>query len=245
MWAIYGAPTLATKIASVRSVRDYMMPIARSFGAITAYAGTSDAAGAQSVPLSGDSLDCVHQNLSSSFFGNGNTVFTNGSALLSAANTMGYATKATVTLPYRLAEPDMPLPSVGNRISSVSFAFSAGNTVSFSYDEATGLYSRFQLGEAHMDAGNGEQLAFRNVLLLFHNVNSYHSADGTSFSLDTDAGGEGFCYTGGGMMRVVWRKDQSGSISFYDTNGDALALNRGKTYIGMLRITDSSSIIAR
>ena len=245
MWAIYGTPTLVSKISSVRSVRDYMMPLARSFGAITAYAGTGDGVGVQALPFSGETLDYVNQNLSSSFFGSGNSIFTNGNALVSSASTMGYATKGTATLPYRLAEPDKALPSVGNRISSVSFAFSTGNVVSFSYDEATSLYSRSQLGEAHMDAGSGEQLAFQNVLLLFHNVNSYQSAEGTSFSLDTDAGGEGFCYTGGGTMRVVWRKDQSGNISFYDTNGDILTLNRGKTYIGMLRITDSSSIIAR
>ena len=244
MWAIYGAPTTVPKISPVRSVRDYMMPIARSFDAITAYAGTNDAVGAPSTPFSGDTLDYIHQNLSTTFLNDGTALSTSGSALLSAANTMGYKTKDTVSLPYVLTAPNEPLPSVGNRISSIRFSFSYANTVSFSYNEETGAYTRSQRGETYTDA-NGEQLTFGNVLLLFHNANFYHSADGTSFSLDTDAGGDGFCYTGGGMTRVIWRKDETGNISFYDTNGDKLTLNRGKTYIGMLRVTDSATVIAK
>ncbi|MBO5653601.1 MAG: DUF3048 C-terminal domain-containing protein [Clostridia bacterium] len=242
MWAIYGAPSAVSKVSSVCSVRDYMLPIACSFGAITAYLGARDGA---SDTLWRDSLDGAQSDAADAFLNDGSILSTSGSALLSVADALGYQTKTTVSLPYRLAEPNKPLPAVGNRISSVSFSFSDGNAVRFSYDETTRLYSRFQNGESHVDDANGEQLSFHNLLLLFHNVNTYHSPEGTSFSLDATAGGEGFCYTGGGMMRIVWRADTDGNVSFYDTEGEPLCLNRGKTYVGMLRITDSATVIAK
>ena len=245
LWAMLGTPSAAAKLSSVRSVRDYMMPLARSFGSITAYAGTTDTPGASNTPFSGDTLDYIHHNLSSTFTKEGDTLSVDGNALLSAAGNMGYTTKAKATLPYALTAPNETRHPTGNRISSIHFSFSEGNTVDFSYREDTGLYARSQNGEAHTDAANGEQLAFQNVILLFHNVNYYHSADGTSFSLDTAAGGDGFCYTGGGVVGVKWRADANGEIAFFDTSGNPLTVNRGKTYIGMLRITDSTSVIAK
>lgn len=245
MWAMYGAPSAAQKITPVRSAREYMMPIVRSFGSIAAYAGTTDTAGASNTLFTGDTLDYVHHNLTSTFVQAEEGLSVSGSALIQAASGMGYATESQVKLPYTLTAPDKPLQSVGNSISSVSFSFFEGKTVSFSYQKDTKLYTRSQNGAAHVDDATKEQLAFSNVILLFHNVNYYHSADGTSFALDTAAGGNGFYYTAGGVTSLKWQTDANGEISFYDPSGNSLSVNRGKTYIAMLRVTDSTSVIAK
>ncbi len=245
IWATYGTQSAVEKISSVRSARDYMMPIAHAFGAITAYAGTTDTAGAPNTPFKGDTLDYVHHNLTSTFVQAEDSLSVSSGALIQAANGMGYATKASAKLPYTLTAPDVPVVPSGNSISSVSFSFFEGKTVGFSYQEDTKLYIRSQNGKTHVDGATEEPLTFSNVILLFHNVNYYHSADGTSFVLDTAAGGNGFCYTAGGVTSLKWQADANGEISFYDASGSSLSVNRGKTYIAMLRVTHSTSVIAR
>ena len=245
LWAVLGDPSSATKLSSVKSVREYMMPIARSFDSITAYAGTTDTPGASTGIFTGDNLDYIYNNLSSTFIKEGDALSVTGTALVQAAKAMGYATSSAVSLPYSLAEVDKKVTPSGNRISSIHFGFSQGNTVGFLYDSENGLYTRSQKGITGTDTLTGEPLAFANVILLFHNVNYYYTAQGTSFALDTQAGGDGFCYTGGGVVNVKWRTGADGSISFFDADGNTLAVNRGKTYIGMLKITDSTSVIAK
>ena len=81
--------------------------------------------------------------------------------------------------------------------------------------------------------------------MLFHNVSYYHTATSTTFSLDTEDGGDGYLYTGGGVVSVHWSYREDGTLSVVDDEGETVVLNRGKTYIGMLRVTDSTSLIAK
>ena len=114
----------------------------------------------------------------------------------------------------------------------------------FNYDAENNVYLRLQRGAPHTDL-NGTQLSFTNVLLLFYNVSYYHTASGTSYTLDTAAGGTGFCYTGGSVTSLEWKYDNTGNLVFTDDRGEPITLNRGKTYIGLLKITDSISVVAK
>ena len=247
LWAIYTDTTKTNSISSVASVRDYMMPAVGAFGAIAAYAGTTDTAGTSATPYAGEHLDYLYHHLSSTFQKDAEgRLFTSASSLLSAAKTKGYSvTRKELALPYSLTSPNTPYSPTSNTIRSISFRYSMANTVSFSYSEKDELYYREQSGSAHVDAQTGTQLAFTNLLLLFHNVSYYHTSNETSFSLDTQSGGDGYFYTGGGMIPIHWRYAADGTLSVTDDEGNPITANRGKTYIGMLRITDSTSLIAK
>ena len=246
LWALSTNPAALSTLSPVSSVRDYMMPICTALGSIAAYAGTTDTIGAGATLHPGDNLDYLYHNLSSTFTKDQDGVLsTNGTALLSAAIGQGYSQEDTgVVLPYRFADTGSVYTPNSNRIRSISFRFSMASTVAFRYDESTGEYRREQAGTAHVDSLTGKQLSYANVLVLFHNVNYYHSATETTFSLDTASGGGGYCYTGGGVVFVRWSYAADGTLSVVDDKGESVLLNRGKTYIGMLRITDSASLIA-
>ena len=207
----------------------------------------TDTAGTSATPYAGEHLDYLYHNLSSTFQKDAEgRLFTSASSLLSAAKTKGYSVaRKEIALPYSLTSPNTPYSPTSNTIRSISFRYSMANTVSFSYSEKDGLYYREQSGSAHVDAQTGTQLAFTNLLLLFHNVSYYHTSNETSFSLDTQSGGDGYFYTGGGMIPIHWRYAADGSLSVTDDEGNPITANRGKTYIGMLRITDSTSLIAK
>ena len=247
LWAIFTDTARTSTLSSVASVRDYMMPAIGAFGAIAAYAGTTDTVGTSATPYAGDHLDYFYHNLSSTFQKDPTgQLSTSASALLSAARAMGYSvTRPSLSLPYTFPAQATTYTPTSNTIRTVSFRYSLANTVSFSYSDTDGLYYREQGGSAHTDALTGEQLAFSNILLLFHNVSYYHTSNETSFSLDTQSGGDGYFYTGGGMIPIHWRYASDGSLSVTDDAGTHITANRGKTYIGMLRITDSTSLIAK
>ena len=247
LWAICSDNTKAGTISSVASVRDYMMPAALAFGTVNAYAGTTDTVGAPATPHNGDNLDYLYHNLTETFRKDADgALSTDMSTLYRSAKAMGLSLERKDTpLPFRLAELNAPYTPTSNTIRSISYRYSMANTVSFAYDTETGLYYRDQGGTAHVDAQTGERLAFANLLLLFHNVSYYHTANETTFSLDTQNGGDGYFYTGGGMLPIHWRYLSDGSLSVTDDEGNEITANRGKTYIGMLRVTDSTSLIAK
>ena len=247
LWAIFTDTARTDAISSVATVRDYMMPAALAFGAIGAYAGTTDTVGAPATPHAGDHLDYLYHNLSSTFQKDADgSLTTSASALASAAKGRSYSlTRKDTALPYRFAEVDTHYTPTSNKIRSISFRYSMASSVGFSYNDSDGLYYREQGGASHTDPQTEKQLAFANILLLFHNVSYYHSSSNTTFSLDTQSGGDGYFYTGGGMLPVHWRYLSDGSLSITDDDGNAITANRGKTYIGMLRVTDSTSLIAK
>ena len=239
LWAIYGTPSAATQISHVSPAKDYMLPIADSFGAITVFAG-QEATHDSAYPYpTRDRIDSTDARVSDAFRASNGVIFTDGASLLSMAERLGLPTLGAISLPFVFPVPDTAYAPCGNAISSIRFSFSEGNTVSFSFDPSTGVYTHAS------NSASNDSPCFNNVLLLFHNVSYYHSTEGTSFSLDTAAGGTGFCYTGGTMTTVTWQADENGLLSFYDAEGTPLTVNRGKTYIGMLRITDSATVIAK
>ena len=76
----------------------------------------------------------------------------------------------------------------------------------------------------------GTQLAFTNVLVLESDITSL---DGYRMSINTE-GGTGYYISNGVLQEIRWRKatpyDQ---IQITDEDGNEVAINAGKTYIGL------------
>ena len=72
---------------------------------------------------------------------------------------------------------------------------------------------------------------------------TYNKATGSELSLDTDSGGRGFLITNGTKQEILWSRAEDKSLSFTDVAGNPLTLNRGKTYIGMVDIRVSDSVL--
>lgn len=235
------------KIGPVASVREYMIPFLSALDCISVYAGTTDLAGGAHTSYPGDNFDALSQNVNSVFCKEADETMTvSGEGLTLAVRNRNYSQKDSERpLPYTFAAGNETVRPAGNPVSSVKLNFSAVNHAEFRFDAEKGLYTRYQDNAPHTDALTGEPLVFSNVILLFHNVTSYHSEGNTSFTLDTSAGGSGFCYTGGGAIRIRWSYGSDGLPVFRDENGNILELNRGRTYIGMMKITDTTAVIAK
>lgn len=242
-WAIGTNWNAFSDISNISSVRSYMFPMINAFSAVCAFAGTDSSAIPPTVSAIDRNTGEFNDNFSTTA---ANDVFSSGALLMNAAIKKNYSLSYSgAPLPFRINNGDTLYAPSGNVISSLHFQFSSANQVDFIYDSASDLYLRSQNGKSHTDAATGEQLAFSNVILLFYNVSYYHTASGTTYTLDTAAGGNGFCYTGGRVTPINWNYDSTGNLAFTDSDGTLLTLNKGKTYIGMLKITDSSGVVAK
>lgn len=114
----------------------------------------------------------------------------------------------------------------------------------FEYDEATGLYKRFQhlSGTAdgpHVDMGNGEQLAFKNILI----QNTYFEVRDQKGYLAFqchDTTRDGWFFTNGRGIHVTWEKTSDyGATRYFDDDGNEIQLNTGKTMVCILEDGDT------
>lgn len=114
----------------------------------------------------------------------------------------------------------------------------------FIYNEETGLYDRYQhLSGAsdgpHVDKANGEQLAFKNILI----QNTYfevRDAKGYLAFRCVDTTRDGWYFTNGRGIHVNWKKTSDyGATRYYDDAGNEIELNIGKTMVCIVEDGDS------
>ena len=117
----------------------------------------------------------------------------------------------------------------------------------FEYNENDGLYYRSQhLSGAsdgpHIDAVNGEQLTFSNVIVQF--VHQYAIDDHGYLAIDcSDSGKDGWFFTRGKGIHINWEKgeDDFSATKYYDDQGNEIVLNTGKTMVCIVEIGDTVS----
>ncbi len=112
----------------------------------------------------------------------------------------------------------------------------------FVYNSETGLYDRYQYGDAQTDALTGEQLAVKNILI---QVCDWYTADSENGYLDvtTTGTGSGYYITNGTAIPVTWSKDsQMSATRYYDADGNEITLNQGKTWVCIVQDTYEENI---
>ena len=109
------------------------------------------------------------------------------------------------------------------------------------YNEKTQSYDYYEYGKIHKDAETGKVLTFTNVILQDCTFNQL-DANGYLIYNCIDAAGNrkgfncpGFYCTGGEAKDISWAKTSETDITrYYDSNGDEIRINTGRTYIGLV-----------
>ena len=234
------------KIGGIRSTRDYISDVTAAFDAIQVYAGTSDVT-ASVLFENRDTLDYLTQNLQSLCYRDTSRIMphnlmTTGSLIESEIGKLGYRTTISdgFTAPFTFPAAPGKVESGDLSASEILVAFSSTQNASFSYQSETGVYLRSQLGEKQIDGIDRKQLSFTNVIILSSDCATYESANGSEFSLLL-RGGNGKYITDGTARDVTWRME-NGVFSLFDVDGNRLTVNRGTTYIGFVRVSDTNAL---
>jgi hypothetical protein len=106
----------------------------------------------------------------------------------------------------------------------------AAAVVQWHWDEATNAYLRFQSGGAHIDARTGEQLSFKNIIVMTVPWSVVNEAG--HVLLEQIGEGPARVFLDGKMIEATWRKpDRLARTRYYDSAGSEIAFNRGSTFI--------------
>jgi Protein of unknown function (DUF3048). len=106
------------------------------------------------------------------------------------------------------------------------------NETSLTYNTETKSYDLSMYGELHKDAEDDQVLTFTNLLLLDSNFTEYPDGGYVYYNICGQTG-NGYYLTNGKMEPITWQKEGADeSIThYYDSNGNLLQMNRGKSYI--------------
>lgn len=101
--------------------------------------------------------------------------------------------------------------------------------IRFEYNEKDRLYYRYQYGEPHVDADNGEQLAVTNIV--FKVCHGEVRDDHDYLAFEVHGKGTAYIFTNGKVIEGTWsRSGDNDPNIFYDKNGNEIVLNQGKTW---------------
>ena len=115
---------------------------------------------------------------------------------------------------------------------NVRVCFDDNNATGFAYDPDSGLYRMLHAdGTPQLDANNGQQAGFDNLLVLFSA--SALRDDGRTYDFDLSMGG-GVWLNGGHLWTITWTQGQDNTLLFYDADGRTMNIRTGTSYIALV-----------
>lgn len=101
------------------------------------------------------------------------------------------------------------------------------------YNAGTGTYDYYEYDALHTDAEDGQPLTFKNVIL---QNTPFKNLDKNGYlNYDVVGSGSGYYITNGKAIPITWSKASETAITHYfSADGAEIAINKGKTYIGLL-----------
>lgn len=136
---------------------------------------------------------------------------------------------------YNFASVDAEINLDGEVANTVKPGYTV-NKPWFEYDEDDQLYYRFQYDDKQVDELTDHQLAYKNIILQY---SPWRNADENGYlEIDTVAEGEGKYITNGKAIDITWKKDDEfGITKYYDSFGQEIAMNTGKTWVCIIQDT--------
>ncbi len=117
----------------------------------------------------------------------------------------------------------------GEAAGSIAFKY-GGSECEFTYDEATGRYTRTISGNEYVDHETGEPVTAYNILV--QKVSSSVLDAKGRLQIDMCAGGEAILFTGGVAVEGTWsREDLDSRTIFVDAEGNEFRLTPGNTWV--------------
>lgn len=160
-----------------------------------------------------------------------NCWYTTGELIKNGLNTYGTSLEGANTPLFVFGE--RPAVEEGARNgTSLTITFSPSDSEQLNYAADTGLYVKTNAdGSPTVDADNGQQVAFTNVLVLY--ASSGIKDDGYTRDYDL-TGGTGLYLTGGAWEQIQWTKeDATGPLQLTAADGNPLVVNPGKSFIAI------------
>lgn len=217
-------------VGPVRSLRTFMLDIAREYTAVVAHSGQSESAldalkhGAGPVinefwqprPFWRDRHRRVPHNLYTSI-----------------PTLRGYVRPASTLPPVHWTTAEAELAS---EPMTISIPYGSGYDARFEYDPASGKYRRFVAQQPAVDAAIGQQITVAAVIVQYARYWQVYEGPILTGRLDLVGQGRISVFTAGRRMDGRWRRDglQHPTLFTTDANGNRLTLPVGLVWISIV-----------
>lgn len=116
----------------------------------------------------------------------------------------------------------------GGAATSVSVPFPT-STTRFTYDEASGLYTRLIGSAVQTDYFTKETTQVKNIFVLLTSITDYPDGEHRKVALQS---GDGYYITNGTVQFIKWSKGSAtNSFKFTDTNGNEIKVSAGNSWV--------------
>ena len=238
------ASRIPDKVGPTRSARHYFVELVEGFDAIFVHFGGSPQAYNAMSNHGTDHIDGMSdgntfsrdtsRNVSSE-----HRAYTTGEKVVNAIENKEFRTEIDEDYlnPFKFSSSNRKLND--GECTEMVFDFSNYATYTYTYNAEDNLYYSSLNGNTFKDS-DGNQQNFSNLLICYVDKSSLGDAKGR-ISLDLSEG-HGVYVSNGTYEEITWEKgDYSDMMKFYDADGEELALNTGRTYIGLVASSQESS----
>ena len=238
------ASRMPEKIGPVRSARTPSVKMAKALDLVYCHAGGSTTGKAEIRSLDVADLDGLADSVTfwrdqalMNSKGMEYSMMTSGENVAARIGATGYRAENETTIPFVFG--DKTGTEAGK---TATIKVSSSQTVKFTYDDATGLYTKSNLTdgvfETHVSS-DGNPIEVSNVVVLYARK---YMENATTCDFDFDAG-DGILISGGTSrpMSYTW---STSALSFTEEDGTPLEVATGKTYICIVNtaLTDGTVI---
>ena len=230
-------------VGEIRSVRPYIINIAREYNAVLVHNGNSPQAKEIFDTIdrvsAADDFDVFHQEDNPNLPGN---LYTYGKEVIKRMDKKKFNKEKVLRTFQWLEESDKVEGKDANTIIC-NYYDGAYNT--FKYDSKTKLYTKYVKDQPLIDANNSKEITCANVLIQevpfkLYTPGGENTSDAGSQRLDIDMtqGGKATMFTQGKAVKGTWeRKDLDSPTIFKDKEGNEFKMTPGVTWIQMIDST--------
>lgn len=230
----------------IRSTRPYMVSLSQAFGSLMVGAGGSPQGYEIISRLRLNYVDGVNDRYALQGFyrdverykndGYEHSLMVTGKGITDLAATNAFSIASNTGNAFNFIEEGKQMYLSGGAATHVILKYSLYQQVQLVYSSQTGTYYRYQHGDVpHLDAENGEQLNFRNVIILFAQTNNIAGDTEGRLNVQTTGIGDGFYISDGRYVPIRWsRANDTAELVITGMGGEKLTVNRGKTFISVV-----------
>ncbi|MBQ1891641.1 MAG: DUF3048 domain-containing protein [Firmicutes bacterium] len=225
------------KIGSIRSARPYYLDWALGFDMVYISVGGSDTANKQIKSRNVTHINGMgytnifyrDQDRKAAGYAYEHTMFITGERFENGYKDINVRKTHNEGFDYGLRFTDQAQTASGSAANKVDVKMNSSKHTYFDYDSASRKYLISEHGDKYIDGNTKEQVAVKNVLVLY--TKYWHEYSGSSTLLADMTGGKGVYICEGKMIDINWKLAEGKGLTLTKADGGELALMPGHSFI--------------
>lgn len=130
-------------------------------------------------------------------------------------------------------------PDTTTPIASVTIPFSSASVVRWAYDSGSGSYERYDAGRAQVDAGNGERVSAKNVVVIWvkYDPVGYDAHGAPTYDVELSGRGRASVFRDGQRYDGSWVAAKDSPPRFQAEDGTPIRLAPGNTWMQVVPLS--------